>query len=375
LSWFTEILNMKGEDIFQEYIVRYLDGSATEEETILLLDWLKKDKQHMRMFSETRDLWTYTRHSGSKDTSPEQALHRLKTRITQSVPQKDNVKVLFPHLQEIYKIAVIAAIVLFTGLVLYNVVTPHLKMPSAYNETIIPVGQKGKLILADGTRVWLNSGTSIRYSSAFGNKDREIYLEGEAYFDVAHDKNKPFLVHSGMITVKVLGTSFNLKAYPDEKRVETTLIRGSVKILETNGKNYVELTTLKPNEQAIYQTNTRQLHVSELSAGEHEKINSSKTHFNALRASTQDATPRVESIIQWKDQKLIFDNESLEQMAIKLERWYGKNIHIESEDLKKSRYSGKFIYNETIYQVLEVISLTTDINYYEKDHEIYIKSK
>ena len=176
------------------------------------------------------------------------------------------------------------------------------------------------------------------------------------------------------MTVKVLGTSFNIKSYPDENKIETTLVSGSVEIFETKQDQLNKISALKPNQQAIYDKDNGKVLIKKFEDSQIKPLNQTK-QISSQAPSTPKINPQVESIIIWKDQKLIFENETLEQMAQKLTRWYGKNVHIESEGLKGNRYSGKFIYNETIFQVLEVLSLTTDIKYYEKEHEIYIMSK
>jgi ferric-dicitrate binding protein FerR (iron transport regulator) len=189
---------------------------------------------------------------------------------------------------------------------------------------------------------------------------------------VTHNESKPFYVHSGKIAVKVLGTSFNVKSYPDENKIETTLVSGSVKIIERSDNQDYEISTLRPNEQAVYYKSSRKISIKNLnppSSGKKDLLNSKS---NISTAQVSPISAHVESIVLWKDQKLIFENETLEDIAKKLSRWYGKNVHIESENLKSNKYTGKFIYNETIYEVLDVISLTTDLKYYKKDHEIYI---
>ena len=364
---------MKQENYY-DILTRYLDGTASQNEAGLLLNWVKSDKQHMDLFIEMKDLWAKTGLLNKNDLETNLALQRFKNRLAKNHPSTTWQKELFVKYKNIAAILLIA---LLSGALLFSLLSKRIeKAQVVYTETIIPDGQKGKMILADGTKISLNSGTRIRYPSNFNGNTREVYLEGEGYFEVAHNKAKPFLVHSGRLTVKVLGTSFNMKSYPDENRIETTLITGSIKLFETKGKQNNEITTLKPNEQAVYDKVNGEMSIKQFHSVSTEiapAVLSKRSDSGS--SSTETLNPQVESIIQWKDQKLIFKDETFKEMAEKLTRWYGKKIHIESESLKNNRYSGKFIYNETIYQVLEVIRYTTDLSYYEKDHEIYIKTK
>ncbi len=362
------------EENYYNIITRYLDGTASPEEAGLLLGWLKSNKQNMDLFIEMKDLWGKSGLLNKNDLETELALQRFKNRLESKYRVTNNSRIVYKKLRDIAAILIIA---ILSGILLYTTLSKRAGiLQMNFTETIIPFGQKGQVILSDGTKVSLNSGSKIKYPSNFNRNTREVFLEGEAYFEVSHDKNKPFLVHSGKLTVKVLGTSFNIKSYPNEKRIETTLVTGSIKILETNENRNIEVTTLKPNEQAIYNTVSGKISIKQFQTDKKEiKLTAPQKQFDKKIQSEEKLIPQVETVIMWKEQKLIFVDETLEQMVQKLTRWYGKKVLIESESLKNNKYSGKFIYNETIYQVLEVISLTTNLTYYEKNHEIYIKTK
>jgi transmembrane sensor len=356
---------------YLEIITRYLDGTATPEEAAMLLEWLKSDKLNTKLFIELKDIWLKTGLLNKEDQETERALYRFKSRVANTTDVINSQKFFLLKYANAASVAFIVVLIGILFFARYEYNTEKDKV--TYTETIIPLGQKGQVLLGDGTRIALNSGSKIKYPSNFNSDKREVYVEGEAYFDVAHDETKPFLVHSGKLTVKVLGTSFNIKSYPGEDRIETTLVSGSVKIFQEIGKQEREITTLKPNEQAIYNTEDGKITVKQLRSATDEKLTSTKQDEQANMQ--KEKVLQIESVILWKEQKLIFENETLEEMARKLTRWYGKNIHIEDESLKRNRYSGKFIYNETIYQVLEVLSITTEIQYSEKNHEIYIREK
>ncbi len=354
---------------FYDVIARYLDGSASEKEAEMLLEWLKADKQNMKLFIDLKDLWLKTGTLNKEDKETEAALLRFKNKLKNNNRISFNRKV---QLMRYGNIAAVLIIAVLTGILLFrNGGSNNAITSEQFTETIIPLGQKGKVILPDGTKISLNSGSKLRYPSNFNGTAREVYLEGEAYFNVAHNQEKPFLVHSGKLTVKVLGTVFNMKAYSGDNKIETTLISGSVKILEQTNASLEEVAMLKPNEQAVYIMSSRKISVNRFAGTESADV----LKAEKSRETVNVQVSQMETVTMWKDQKLVFADETLDEMAQKLERWYGKPVHIESESLKSNRYSGKFIYNETIYQVLEVIRLTTDLNYYEKDHEIYINAK
>jgi len=362
---------MKREDL-SDLIIHYLDDSASPDEVGDMLKLLKSDKKNAKLFVDLKDLWLKTGLLNNDDDKIAQlALLRFKYRLAKRQSGKD-IRVLW---MKYANIAAVLIITILSGILLFRQPERGIFSNELYTETVIPLGQKGKVLLSDGTTVTLNSGTKIKYPSVFNDQVREVYLEGEAYFEVARNKSRPFLVHSGKLTVKVLGTSFNLKSYPDENRIETTLVNGSVKILEGRDGRSNEIATLSPNEQAVYDVKKGKILVNKLKSGDSDESRPSDNRTELFTPSKEPDALQIESVYMWKDQKLIFEHETLEQMAQKLSRWYNKTIHIESENLKGEKYSGKFVYNETIYQVLEAISLTTNIQYYEKDHEIYIGLK
>lgn len=228
---------------------------------------------------------------------------------------------------------------------------------STGNKMIIPKGQKGQLILSDGTKIWLNSESTLEHPSSF-ETEREVTLSGEAYFEVKSDEEHPFYVHTGNLKIKVTGTSFNIKAYADED-IETTLVEGRLSIL----KNDTEIIVLKPNESAVYSETDNHLLVKDLTVKEVKP---------KVVENVSDAITPMELLTVWKEDKLIFQDESLESMVNKMERWFNHKIHISDPGLLDNRYNGKFVYNETIYQVLDVVCRAGNLKYQEINREFYI---
>lgn len=192
----------------------------------------------------------------------------------------------------------------------------------------VPRGGEYVLNLSDGTVITLNADSKIHYPAQFSGEERRVLLEGEAFFDVAKDSLRPFVVKTNGIDVRVLGTCFNLKAYPDENQ-QATLVRGVVEVLFDEQK-----IVLSPGEQV-----TR--------------------HENELSVERVD----INSYIAWKNDRFVFENEPLEGVLKKLERWYNIDVFIQNPSLKEMRFTGKLPKYENINQVLNILALTTRVKF------------
>jgi transmembrane sensor len=228
----------------------------------------------------------------------------------------------------------------------------------AHSEVSTKNGSRTKIQLPDGSSVWLNSSSKLTYNNDhFGVTVREVTLTGEAYFDVVKNPLKPFIIHTEKMDIKVLGTAFNVKCYPGEKNSETSLIRGSI---EVTLKDRQEKFIMKPSEKLI-------LNNDDVKSG---KINepSKKTvparPVPIIELSHLTFYPADNSIVEtgWVENRLVFTGETLEDIAVKMERWYGVNIVIANEKLKKELLTGIFE-KETIYQALTALQLTTPFTY------------
>ena len=362
---------MIAEDKYNALIVRHLDNELSGEDLDDLLKWLKEDEQHFRYYIELKDIWFSGELMYSCEDVGEKAIIRFREKynLNEALLVK-STKMIRISLQ-------IAATILLACLLslswhwLTTDKGSAIAPDQRFAQIFIPKGQKGQLTLNDGTRIWLNSNSILRYPSDFGNGSRKIVLDGEAYLEVAKDPAHPFILETSSVTLKVLGTRFNVKCYSKENTVETTLIEGSLEILSGNsGVRRMKKVTLKPNEKAIFLKPDNQISIAELDIPEKKESKLTRRIQKSPISITQ-----VESIISWKDNYLIFRDESFEQIANKMESWYGVEIRIEDEKLKNYRFTGKFIYNETIEQVMEVISLTTPLQYSLHKNILIIHSK
>jgi transmembrane sensor len=360
---------MMEEEKINELIVKYLDNGLSGEELENLFCWLKEDAQHFRYFIEMKEIWNSSEMLDSGEEEAERSLQRFKNKYPELEYHSSRSKIVRVALQ-------VAATLLLAFLLSYSwhwlTGQKEYKAPidKGYAQIFIPKGHKGQITLNDGTRIWLNSNSILKYPSGLVNGSRKIVLDGEAYLEVAKDPAHPFFVETTSVTLKVLGTSFNVKCYSKENTVETTLIEGSLEIRSGNsGLRKMKKVTLKPNEKAIFQKLNNQIFVDELDIpGKRNKSRNLRIQKSPISIT------QIESIISWKDNHLIFRDESFEEIAKKMESWYGVEIRIEDEKLKNYRFTGKFVYNETIDQVMEVISRTTPLQYSLNKNTLVIRS-
>jgi ferric-dicitrate binding protein FerR (iron transport regulator) len=215
--------------------------------------------------------------------------------------------------------------------------------------------------LPDGTQVWLNADSRIAYNENFQGGIREVSLEGEAYFDVVRDEKRPFIIHTTAIDIKVLGTAFNVRSYANEKNTETSLIRGSIEVTLVKSLDKKKI-ILKPNEKLIVNNNQELLQ----STNHNEPVMTlGKVNYN-----NHDKTA-VET--SWVKNKLSFDQESLENIALKLERWYDVKIEIKDSNLKNELYTG-FFEDKSLQEVMEALKISAggEFNYSIEGKELTI---
>ncbi|ASZ12803.1 hypothetical protein CK934_18505 [Chitinophaga sp. MD30] len=228
-------------------------------------------------------------------------------------------------------------------------------------------GSKTKAVLPDGTIVWLNGGSHISYKQSWkGEKNREVTLIGEAFFDVAKEPSQPFIIHTNNIEVRVLGTSFNIKAYPEDKTIETSLVSGAVEIL-IKGEQQQRIVLMPsqklviPNKEYINTTATTVAEVGQ------------KKPIPVYQVEPLTVNP-VDSLVAetaWRDNYLVFENDGFNEIAAKLERWFGVKIHFENKQLLQYRFTGKFE-KETITEILNALQFTTPFHYRVEEQEIFI---
>jgi ferric-dicitrate binding protein FerR (iron transport regulator) len=243
----------------------------------------------------------------------------------------------------------LTAAALILGLIVGVLIPKGLFQPgkASFYTAIAPPGSVSEAVLPDSTHVFLNAGSTLRYAPVAGNEVREVFLEGEAWFDVKHSKKIPFIVHTGFYDIRVMGTKFNVKAYKEDDEVITTLENGKVQAESAGSFRMEKAVVLMPGEQLVYKKQDHSLEVNRVS-------------------------PPVYS--SWKDNKLIFINMSLRELIILLERKYGVDILVADQDILNYHYDGT-IKNETIVEVLNILQETLPVYYEINDQTIKILKK
>lgn len=217
---------------------------------------------------------------------------------------------------------------------------------STIEKRVNPSGQKSVLFLDDGTKVWLNAASKISYATDFiAHPTRDVYLEGEAFFDVAHNSDKPFIVHASSIKIKVLGTSFNVKSYSEEKTIETTLVHGKVRIEQSDvSGNRIGDVELKPNQRAVFNKESKIINIKEVVAD-----NSSS----------------------WKQDRMVFDEETIDNVILQMERWYSVKIHVKNKGNLDCKLTAS-IEEESLEEVLKLLEASHNIEYKIVENEVFI---
>ena len=210
-----------------------------------------------------------------------------------------------------------------------------------YNQLQIPKGGEYQLVLSDGTKVWLNSQSSLRFPIEFNERERRVYLEGEAYFEVTHDVNRPFYVQArGEVDICVLGTSFNVKAYADENVIETVLTTGSVKMLNRDSE-----VVLSPGQRGKYRMGEKKMEVDHVD---------------------------TELYVSWKDGQLLFENQRIEDIMKQLARWYDMEIFYQNEEAKDILFSGDVKRYEIINTLLESLEISGGVHFKIKGRTVIV---
>jgi ferric-dicitrate binding protein FerR (iron transport regulator) len=228
-------------------------------------------------------------------------------------------------------------------------------------------------MLSDGTHITLNADSRLKYPSAFDGKTREVYLTGEAFFDVQKDPEHPFIIHTNKINIKVLGTEFNVRCYPDDPSMETTLLRGSIEVTFTDRP--ADRIILKPKDKLIIGTAAKK----ELQAPDSIHLDNKTAPVIALPATQYSLTGLTyfrahdSTIVEtsWVDDKLVFRNEEFLSLARKMERWYGLTIHFDNKTIETYHFTGLF-QKESVREALYALQLTENFKYKIEGTDVYI---
>lgn len=314
-------------------------NDATSDELAEIKDWLEEDIENVEMLDQVYNIFTLSATEPQPLTPDlKKAWDKIDSQISAISPVKRvNYKLIF---------SVVAAVLVF-GLLLFGVIDNYLRMErlsSQFTEVITLPGQKTRITLPDGSKVWLNSSSSLKYPTDFNVRKREVILSGEAFFEVTKDKSKRFRIKSGILDVDVFGTSFNVKNYPDENFEEVTVANGIVGI----SNEAQEIRKLIKGEQAVLNKKSKEILFK---------------------------TENVNLVTAWKNNELIFRNTPVDEVFKSLESWFGINIKYDREMVGVHNYTFK-IKTESFKEVLEMMQVMTPFKYIinGKDIEIICNS-
>ncbi|MEQ3163875.1 FecR family protein [Parabacteroides goldsteinii] len=312
----------------KDILYKFFEGNASFEEEAAVKQWMEESAENRLAFLKERKLFDAMLLLGN-----EEIIKNGKKRFSINLSSLRT---------ELIKIAAVVAITLGGSYFYYQ--SSLEKELMAMQTITVPAGQRINITLVDGTNVWLNARTSLSYPVKFGKNNRQVVLDGEAYFDVTKDKSKPFIVQTKNYNVEVLGTQFDVNAYSETGEFETTLMSGSVKV--ASASDSTQKITLKPNNKVFLQDG--------------------KLHVTAV----DDYNP-----YRWKEGLICFKNETFTSIMKDFEKYYGLTIQVKNKNVFKYVYTGKFRQTDGIDYALRV--LQKDIKFtYQRDDEnqiIYIE--
>jgi ferric-dicitrate binding protein FerR (iron transport regulator) len=368
---------MSYQEKFWVLLSKRLSGEASEAELQDLENLITEHPEWQYAIQNLGDLWN---HKPTQDFTLEEDaymlhLHRMSEMsipfgdIIERIPVAEKKRVRMRW----YWAA--AAVFVVAGMFFFWKIGTDKESPVAakeVNEITTRPGSKSKVLLPDGTTVLLNAGSRLTYNKDYGKELREVSLTGEGFFDVTRNKDVPFIIHTSDINIKVLGTVFNVKAYPEDKKTETSLIRGSIEVTIKNRPN--DKIILSPSEKLVVENGDLE-HGKEvakekvaLKADVHQTELVPIISVNKLKYNPADSAVAE---TQWTVNKLVFRDQSFEEIAMNMERWYDVSIEIRDELLAREKLSGTFE-NETILQALEALKISIPFRYEQTGNKIII---
>ena len=323
-------------------IGRLLSGEASASEKQQLRDWQNEKEENQKLFQKIKSIWEDTEINHLQVT--EKPFQRVKDKIRISekyyrepLPLNKKIKIRYIYRAAAILLFIISSYLLGTQQYFSTQEKPRVAEIIKEN----PPGQKSKVHLPDGSIVWLNAQSILKYPTSFGNVQRVVKLQGEAYFEVVKDSTRPFSVISDDITTTALGTSFNINAFHLDEEVQVTLVDGKVKVSSEQNEDQF----LTPGQGLIY---------------------------NKMDNELQIKNYQVENVIAWVNGVLRFEDDGFQTIIQKLERWYGVQIQVVGEPDNNLKYTAKFK-NEYLSNVLESMSFGRPFSYEINDKIVTLK--
>lgn len=371
-----EVEDFMLDESFQNYCL-----GTNEEDVIFWQEWIKKNQHKSAAINQAKDLYLsfIGDHSAETFAADRKAFHliaeeHLSNKTTETVTMQSRSRKLSAAKAGWLYAAAVAAII--AGIVFFA--APKYDAPFEkrrqeaqlkYNSTeVSKPGERKSIQLPDGTKVMLNAGSTIHIAADFNASSRQLTLVGEAFFDVVHNAEKPFIIHTGAMDIKVLGTVFNVRAYPGDKTSETSLLKGSVEVTLKNDKK--KKIYLHPNEKIILPN------ITGVSAAANDKPtdrNAATENFK-ITGLTYNRTDSTLTEVSWTENRLAFNDNNFETIAAELERWYNITISFTDEKVKQYRFTATFN-QKTVEQVLQALQLSRYFKYSIAENNNIIISK
>ena len=330
---------------------KYLEDKCTAQELLIFNEFIEKKENRQVVEQMFKEFAENVQTDRGIDDTPDEQTNRRREKLIRMIASREKVS-----LQRSRKAApwyrAAAVLLLLIGVFWFIHSANQSGHTVALAAYVTKSGQKSKVTLTDGTIVYLNAESRLTAPEKFDAKKREVTLEGEAFFEVKHDPNKPFLVKSGELTTAVLGTSFNIRAFPGEEDIEVTVATGKVRVAQTandaSGDSGGNNVTLTPSQQVTYAVNDKKMQRPEM--------------------------VHVENFISWKDKTLTFNKMAFEKVARTLGRWYGVEIRLENDALSDCLVTGEYT-NASLKDILESLKFAFEIDYKYTDKTVVISGK
>ncbi|QXU43286.1 FecR family protein [Pedobacter sp. D749] len=313
-------------NIMEALLDRYLKNETSQEENELIENWLQEnDNPHSQ--------WQHY-NQGQKDQWLENVVF---TKIKHSIEANEPKIAVISHQRSIWRSVAAVAAIFFIGLMLYlewPILQYHL-LPTQLTILEVPTNQQKKITLADGSFIWINGNSQLRYPKQFTGNVREVYLSGEAFFDIHHDEKKPFIIHTGKVITTVLGTAFDIKEDKIKHTILVTVTRGRVSV--ANGKKQLGIIT--PRQQIS---------------------------LNLLDNKSTRTVVDIKQAISWQKRELHFEDITFAEAALELEQRFRIKINFSNDKIKNCRFTGTALKGEKLEKILKVICAFNNATYQTK---------
>lgn len=323
-------------------VTRDITGEITPEEKAELELLLVASQESMEKFRLTEKFWRQEGYADQSSDSDE-ALKRLLTRINENEGEVKQRRVFLPILR---KLAVAAMLILAVGLGFYAFMDHPSSQSIALVEKYNGTGMRSMITLPDGTRIWLNAESKVSYPETFDGDTREVHLSGEAFFSVAHDTEKPFFIQLDKALIRVVGTSFNVKAYSNEENIQTSVMTGKVAFMSQAQKS------LSLNDTVYL-------------------VKNNKVTYSLSTGKMETDVTNAEDDREWINGKMICKSETLESIARQLERNFGKKVVIRDPKVRQYRFTGTFE-EHSLDEILKYLAMTRPFRYSITEKEVVI---